>query len=192
MYLIARTERGIRAAGKVVAFDAESDTVTFEFSNALHVVHITSVFRVRDNMSEIASSTGSQAEAVQRVRDALIEFRKTRNGVDSKPSKPPRNRYASLDVHIAPSPTHNAPVLAPPEAALPKPARRAAPKTAAAPPAAAVPAVPGVSKRPAQRLYNDRLEIFFPADTTVTAKLPKGQIDNVVTDKPFGKIFKRT
>lgn len=187
MYAVARLDDGLIAVGSIVAINDKTGTVTLEFRNEHHIVPVDHIRRVRQTMSEIASSSGSQAEAIERIKAALLDFRKTRNGVDKQIVKPSRNRYASIDVSPAPSPQQSAPVLAPSETALPK-AREARPQ----PTVKVAAASEAIRGRPAQRLFNDRLEVFFAPDAKVTMKLPKGQIEHVSTDKPFGKIFKRS
>lgn len=197
---------------QLVDFDPEDDILTVEFAGSTHRTTIDNVRRVHVDMTDAAKSSGSQQDAVERIKTALLEHRRARTKAEQQASKKPaRNRYASIgntgDL-FAPSPAKPAPVeagsgqapvlarhagLTPLEAA-PAPRREAKPGRGSRPTTTTPPrdtATPAGETRQAQRLSNTSLEIFFPMDTAITFKLPNGVVDVVETAKPFGKLFKK-
>lgn len=199
MYLVTKSPLGTRV-GKLVDFDPVTDTVITEFSNTNHVLPVSSILRVRNDMTEIATSSGSQADAIDRIKQALLDFRKSRTSAESSKAAPPlRNRYASTTDSPAPSPTPKAVTLAPSVAAPTPP-----PKLVAVPPLppvlkparkaaidAATKLAASKEQRMVQRHYNAQLEIFYALDDKITLKLPKGITENVLSDKALRIPFRR-
>jgi hypothetical protein len=184
-YVVAQISTGAVAVCALLDYDREADTISVEFKGDTYNCAVSSIRRVRDTITEIAMSSNEQ-EAGDRIRAHLNEFRQRRTTALAGSPKPPRSRYASLSASEppAPSPAKDAPaekracVAAPKEHVVEREAKMfAKAKTA-------------VSPREAQRLYNDKMELFFPPGTKVTTKLPNGKLETCVTSKAFGKIFK--
>lgn len=191
----------------LIDYDPESDTLTVMFAGSVHRTNVSQVRRVAKDYKEHFMSDSQQA-AADRIREALLEFRRTKNGADKAAEANParnRNRYASIDpgTSLAPSPAKpevvsvpgRDPVRKPTKKPASSPARAASSKRRETKPVEQESPSPAStaasSTRKAQRLSNKLMEIYFPIDSKVTAKIPHGVLDVVETDKAFGKIYRK-
>lgn len=197
---------GVFCVSKLIDYNEKAGTVVVLFAREQYTVPITNVRYVARDMTE-AVKMSNQQEAIERIKQALLEHRKARTIAERTARKPAGNRYASISQgsHAAPSPTRPAadgrgsqqalplepPKAAPPAKALRAPRRETKPERKPRSASSAQRFAAGSAVRQAQRLSNAHMELYFPMGVKITAKLPNGVVDVVETDKPFGKIFRK-
>lgn len=193
-------------------YDDGAGTVSVAFAGSSFTVPLINVRRVHRNYEEYFKSMSSQQDSIERIKEALLEHRRLKNGADKAATKTPArkpNRYASIDTgpSLAPSPAKPEVAKGPGRDLAKKPVKTAVTPPKAQPalsvrreavqtemwnsPATGSRRSPAGETRQAQRLSNATMEIYFPVGAKVTAKLPNGVVDVVDTDKAFGKIYRK-